>query len=159
MIEDLRRVPRISVCARAVVQDRYGVWTGVTDDVCVRGCQVVTNRLLRVGAAVQITLSSDLFPEELEIEAKVMWAAPDRLGFVFLDGTTRRGALAPDAWLDKVLEHGAAETGAATCVVPSVHRAGARVLTATTARHGRLVRTAAAEPEKRPVPLQPARRA
>jgi hypothetical protein len=155
MIADLRRIPRVSVCARAVVQDRYGVWTGVTDDICARGCQIVTNRLLRVGAGVQITLSSDLFPDELEVRAQVVWSAPDRLGLIFLETTSRAGAIAPEAWMEKVLEHGATD-GAAPRLVPSVHRGAGRVFTTTAARNGRLVRTAPTpDPELRPV--QPAR--
>lgn len=158
MIEDLRRIPRVSVCARAAVQDRYGVWTGVTDDVSARGCQIVTTRLLRVGALSRITLASDMFPEELEVEAQVVWSALDRLGFRFLQESRRPGAIPAECWIEKVFEHGGPENGAAAWVVPSVHRGPTRIVTATAARHARLVRsTASADPAERP--LQPIRHA
>ena len=44
MLEELRRIPRVAVCCRVVVRDRYGVWTAVTEDFCVRGCQLLTAR-------------------------------------------------------------------------------------------------------------------
>jgi hypothetical protein len=124
MIEDLRRAERISVCCRAIVRDRYGLWTGVTHDVAKRGCQIVTSRLLRPGTRVHLALSSDLFPEELEVVAEVVWVAPERLGMAFLESRRRGGALSPSAWIDRMLLHGAQADYAATHrVVPCVRRA------------------------------------
>lgn len=147
MIEDLRRIPRISVCCRVVVRDRYGVWTAVTDDLCVRGCQIVTPRLLRCGTLLHLTLSSDLFPEELEAPARTVWSAPDRLGVLFVESSERPGALSPEGWLEKVLEHGEMPESATTWrLVPSVQRTSMRPVTTTSARNGRLVRTTSSAP-------------
>jgi hypothetical protein len=142
MIEDLRRLPRVAVCCRVVVSDRYGVWSAVTDDLSARGCQIVTARLLRVGTVVQATLSSDLFPEELSADARIAWSTPDRIGLEFLDPPGGFQALSPAEWLDKVLEHGELPDSTSTSrLVPCVRRSGARAPLTTAARGGRLVRT------------------
>lgn len=123
MIEDLRRAERIAVCCRAVVRDRYGTWTGVTQDVSSRGCRIATARQLRPGARVHLTLSSDLFAEELEVAAEVVWVAPHRLALVFLEPWRPPGALSPSAWVSLVLAHGAPPADAATRrTVPFVQR-------------------------------------
>jgi hypothetical protein len=127
MTEDLRRNGRIGVCCRAIVRDRYGVWTGVTHDLGRRGCQLVTARQLRAGARVLLSLSSDLFPEELEVTAEVVWVTPVRLGLVFLASPLRAGSLSPGAWFDRVLLHGTqVDSGGARRMVPSVRRGEAR---------------------------------
>jgi hypothetical protein len=123
MIEELRRIPRLSVCCRVMVNDRYGVWSAVTENISARGCRIVSSRLLRRGTRVQITFSSDLFPDDLEATGEVAWATGERLGVVFVDGATRAGARSPAAWLNKVLEHGATPDSPITHrVVPSVSR-------------------------------------
>jgi hypothetical protein len=125
--DELRRISRVGVCCRAVVRDQYGIWTGVTEDVSAHGCQIVTSRLLRPGALVTITLSSDLFPEELEMTGETAWATPDRLGVRFLYRVPRRGGLSAEVWLSKVVEHGTIpETSSTRRVAPSVIRAGRR---------------------------------
>lgn len=135
MLDDLRRLPRVSVCCRAEVHDRYGMWTAITDDLGERGCQLVSARLLRIGTTLRLTISSDLFPEELEAGARVAWSTPDRIGVVF-EPATRPGALTPKQFLEKVIEHGQlVDTGSAGCVAPSVQRDPGRV------RSRRLVRT------------------
>jgi len=126
MTEDLRRIDRVSVCCRVSVRDRYGMWTAVTEDICSHGCRVFTQRLLRAGSLLNVTLSSDLFPEELEAVSEAVWSTPDRLGIAFIDPIVRSGTLLPDAWLAKVLEHGATPGSAAAGVVPVVRRMGAR---------------------------------
>jgi hypothetical protein len=122
--EDLRRVDRVSVCCRVVVRDRYGVWTAVTEDICAHGCRILTPRLLRSGSRLHLTLSSDLFPEDLETVAEVMWSTPDQLGVSFANGTAR--PMAPHAWIDKVLEYGAVP-GEST-IVPVVTRVVGRAV-------------------------------
>jgi hypothetical protein len=142
MAENLRRVERISVCCRAVVRDRYGVWTGVTHDIGKRGCQIVTSRQLRSGTRVLLTLSSDLFVEDLEAVAEVVWVTPERLGMVFLEPRRRSGSLTPSAWVDLLLVHGAQPyDGVTRRVVPCVRRVEGHG-TAVTVRHDRIVRTA-----------------
>ncbi len=140
-------MPRVSVCCRVVVRDRHGVWTAVTDDLCARGCQIVTSRLLRAGTRLHVTLSSDQFWEELHTVGKVAWATADRLGIIFVEGESAGGALSPVAWLDKVLEHGEMPESATTGrVAPSVQRSGTRSRTTTSTKNGRLVRTASQAP-------------
>jgi len=157
MTEDLRRIERFSVCCRAVVRDRYGVWTGVTYDIGSRGCGIVTSRQLRPGTLVHLTLSSDLFMEELEVVAKVAWVAPEQLGMVFVESERPGGALSPSAWLDLMLAHGAQPDYAVTHrIVPCVRHVEGHG-TAATARHGRIVRTApgSAPPRRTRLPEQP----
>jgi hypothetical protein len=127
MNEDLRRITRVCVCCRVVVRDRYGVWTAVTEDISVRGCQIVTTRLLRCGTILELTLESDLFDEELAITGEVVWATPTRLGVAFVGSAGE--ALTPDAWLAKVIEHGAIPESSSTWrVAPSVLPAAARTV-------------------------------
>ncbi len=121
MNDELRRIPRLKVCCRVVVRDRYGVWTAVTEDVCARGCRIVTPRLLRPGTKVNISVSSDLFPEEIEATATAVWAAPERLGVIFVKPVARPGVLSPELWFEKLLEHGATADSPTTArLVPSV---------------------------------------
>jgi hypothetical protein len=125
--DELRRISRVSVCCRAVVRDHYGIWTGVTEDLSIHGCQIVTGRLLRPGTLVTVTLSSDLFPEELEVAGETAWATPDRLGVRFLSTVPRSGGLSVEAWLWKVVEQGRIpETSSTWRVAPSVIRAPRR---------------------------------
>jgi hypothetical protein len=126
MTEDLRRIDRVSVCCRVSVRDRYGMWTAVTEDICTHGCRIFTQRLLRAGSLLNVTLSSDLFPEELEAVSEAVWSTPDRLGIAFIEPIVRSGSLRPDAWLAKVLEHGATPGATTPGVVPVVRRMGAR---------------------------------
>ena len=122
--EELRRIHRLNVCCRVMVSDRYGVWSAVTENLSARGCRVVTSRLLRRGTRIQMTFSSDLFPEDLEATGEVAWSTGERLGVIFVEGATRAGARSPAAWLNKVLEHGATPDSPTTHrVVPSVSRA------------------------------------
>jgi hypothetical protein len=145
MNDDLRRLDRLSVCCRAVVRDRYGVWTGVTENVSRRGCQIVTARLLRPGTTIRISLSSDLFPEELDAIAEAVWVTPERLGVSFVRPVDRPGALTPEAWLAKVVEHGTVDDGSAGArLVPTVDRSPNLPVTHAAARNGRVVRTGSA---------------
>ena len=128
MNEDLRRITRVAVCCRVVVCDRYGVWTAVTEDVSSRGCQLVTARLLRPGTLVDVTLSSDLFADELETIGEVVWATSDRLGVAFVRPIAR-AALSPAEWVAKVIEHGEIpDSGTTWRVAPSVVPASARTI-------------------------------
>lgn len=103
--DDLRRIHRLKVCCRADVRDRFGVWTAVTDDVCARGCRLVTAKSPRVGSALELTLSSDLFSESLEVTAHVAWVSDQRVGVNFADAT-RSGALSPAEWVEQLVAHG-----------------------------------------------------
>ncbi len=125
MDDDLRRLPRLNVCCRAVVRDHYGLWSAVTEDVCAGGCRILTDRLLRPGAPILVTLSSDLFPEELEIAGRVAWARPDLMGVVFSGGKGRARNLPPASWMEKVIEHGSMP-GPRSRVLPALMRTGLR---------------------------------
>lgn len=126
MNEDLRRITRVTVCCRAAVRDRYGVWVAVTEDVSARGCQIVTTRLLRPGSILDLSLQSDLFDDELETAGEVVWSTPSRLGVAFV-GTNP--AVTPESWLRKVIEHGEIpESGSTWRVAPSVVPAGGRTV-------------------------------
>jgi hypothetical protein len=126
--DELRRVPRVSVCCRVVVRERNGIWTAVTYDIGARGCGIVTTRLPRLGSRLAMTLSSDLFPEELDVVAETVWATAKRLGVMFLDAFAPRGALSPREWLERVLEHGRAPGVAqlAPRAIPTIQRVEAR---------------------------------
>lgn len=129
MNEELRRITRVTVCCRVVVRDRYGVWTAVTDDLSSRGCRLVTPRLLRPGTLLNLTLSSDLFPEELEVMGETVWATSDRLGVAFVGVMPRPGSISEPEWLAKVVEHGEIpESGTTWRVAPSVTPAAARTV-------------------------------
>lgn len=157
MIEDLRRISRVTVCCRVVARDRHGIWTAVTDDLCERGCQLVTQRMLRPGTTIHLTLSSDLFPEELDVIGRTVWAAPDRLGVIF-EGPGDRTGVTPQAFLDSVLANGETPDSTSTArLVPSVQRRdGARASIPIAPRSRRLVRAVQTDPEPQ---LRPVRRA
>lgn len=53
-----------------------------------------------------MTLSSDLFSDELSTVGEVVWVSGGRLGVLFLEEAKRGAALSPAAWLQRVLEHG-----------------------------------------------------
>ncbi len=102
--DDLRRIYRLHVCCRADVCDRFGVWTAVTEDISDRGCRLVATRSPRLGSILELTFTSDLFPESLEVSARVVWASSGRVGVSFLP-SERRGPT-PAEWVARVVEHG-----------------------------------------------------
>ena len=132
-MEELRRIKRLRFCCRAVARDRYGVWTAVTEDLSARGCRIVTKRLLRPGSQIVLALSSDLFEEELEVGAEVVWTSRDALGVAFrgeeAGARPRRGrgrdTLSPERWLHKLLEQGSTQGSGPPRVVPSLARRAA----------------------------------
>ncbi len=139
--EEQRRIPRVSVCCRVDVRDPSGVWTGVTDDVSVRGCRIVTGKLPRVGSVLELTISSDLFPEALEVAADVAWVSEECIGVTFLEpaGRSRARKMSPAKWVESVIEHGRVQgpealDAAAPRVVPAIVRRSARL--ALDARRG-----------------------
>ncbi len=114
----------MSVCCRVMVRDRYGVWSAVTENISTRGCRIATPRLLRPGTSLQMTFSSDLFADELEMKGEAAWSTGERLGVIFTQAAGGARSLA--AWLDKVLELGAMPDSATTFrVAPSVSRVAA----------------------------------
>lgn len=127
--DDQRRIPRVSVCCRVDVRDQFGMWTAVTDDVSARGCRIATARLPRVGSAIELTISSDLFPESLAVTGEIAWVSDDHVGVSFLEAAaarSRRRRLSPAEWVDSVIEHGRVSgptlESAAPRVAPVVRR-------------------------------------
>lgn len=104
--EELRRASRVRVCCRVDVEQRYAVWSAVTQDLSPRGCRIVTRQLPRLGSHIAMRLSSDLFPEELVTVGEVVWATGEQLGVLFVEEARRRGSLSPGDWLEQVIEHG-----------------------------------------------------
>ncbi len=104
--DDLRRTQRVKVCCRVDVRDRFGCWTAVTDDVCARGCRLVTAKVPRIGTVLELTLSSDLFPEVLVVTAHAAWVSDQRVGVNFVAEAARPGALSTAEWVERLIEHG-----------------------------------------------------
>src|SRR5512134_706667 len=103
--EDQRRIPRVTVCCRVDVRGPFGCWTAVTEDVCARGCRIVTTKLPRAGSAIELRISSDLFPESLEVAGEVAWVSGERVGVSFPEAGTRSRML-PSEWVANVIEFG-----------------------------------------------------
>lgn len=131
--DEMRRAPRVRVCCRVDVRQAHGVWSAITEDLSVRGCRISTQQLPRPGARLPITLSSDLFPEELVTLGEVVWVDSEHLGVVFLEVARRHGSLSPAAWLERVMAYGGSETepagSGAGRVVPVVTPAPRRRVT------------------------------
>jgi hypothetical protein len=104
--DELRRIARVRVCCRVDVSDRFGIWTAVTEDICARGCRLLTVKSPRVGSLLELTLSSDLIPETLEIAASVAWTSDHGVGVNFVAGDARPRALSADEWVERLVEHG-----------------------------------------------------
>lgn len=124
--EELRRTPRARVCCRVDVRQRYATWSAVTEELSVRGCRIVTTQLPSLGATLQMRLSSDLFPEELDVVGEVVWIAFGRIGVVFQEPprTRKNGALSPTAWVRRVMEHGRNASSSSELLVPVVQSTG-----------------------------------
>lgn len=91
----------MDTCCRVDVRERGSVWTAVTEDVCARGCRVVSTRDPRVGTVATLTISTDAFDDELEIEGEVVWARDGRVGIVFV-GPTARTSMTPAAFVARL---------------------------------------------------------
>ncbi len=102
--DELRRISRMKVCCRVDVRDRFGVWTAVTDDVSARGCRLVSGKHPRVGSVLELTLSSDLFPDVLEVTGSAAWVSDRRVGVVFASAS-RTGGLSPADWVERLVQH------------------------------------------------------
>jgi hypothetical protein len=125
--DELRRTQRVKVCCRVDVRDRFGVWNAVTEDVCARGCRLVTAKSPRLGTVLELTLSSDLFPEVLEVTAYASWVSDRRVGVTFIATGARRGAHTSVEWVQRLVEHGTVQRpeprgSASQTLVPAVRR-------------------------------------
>jgi len=102
--DELRRNDRVRVCCRVDVRDRFGVWTAVTEDVSPRGCRLVTTKYPRIGSLLELTISSDLFSEVLDVTGYAAWASEHRVGVNFASAS-RTGGVSPAEWVDRLVEH------------------------------------------------------
>ncbi len=102
--DELRRIPRVKVCCRVDVRDRFGIWTAVTDDVSARGCRLVTAKSPRTGSVLELSLASDLFSEVLEVTGYAAWVSRHRVGVHFASAS-RTGGISPAEWIDMLIEH------------------------------------------------------
>jgi PilZ domain len=140
--EELRRAPRVRVCCRVDVRQPHGVWSAVTDDLSARGCRIVTPQLPRLGSRLPLTLSSDLFADELATLGEVVWVSGEQLGVLFVEEARRSGSMSPAEWLRKVLtcgkppDPGGASQGAVVPVVSSVRRRGSPISIRSRRRSG-----------------------
>jgi hypothetical protein len=95
-----RRTARLPTRCRVWFRDRFGAWEGETEDMSSRGCRIVSQRPLKVGALVMLTVSSDRLGEPLVLAGQVIWAVPGppaRSGIAFA-GTGPEGP-GPHAWV------------------------------------------------------------
>jgi PilZ domain len=128
--DELRRAPRSRVCCRVDIRQAYATWTAVTQEVSVRGCRIVTTQLPRLGALLNLTLTSDVIPDALDVLGEVVWINAGRIGVRFLDAPVpkRVGALSPAVWVQRLRENGGATGSASELLVPAVQTARRRVV-------------------------------
>jgi PilZ domain-containing protein len=120
--DELRRVQRFRACCRVDVRQRYCAWSAVTDELSARGCRLLTRQLPRLGSTLDMTLSTDLFSDDLETEGEVVWIESGRMGVRFRDRREQlRGRLlaAPD-WVEKVLARGWSPGPGGEHIVPAI---------------------------------------
>jgi PilZ domain-containing protein len=126
---DERRALRSRVCCRVDVRQRYSTWSAVTEELSARGCRIVTTQSPRLGASLNLTLSSDLLPEDLDVVGEVVWINRGRIGVVFEDAPSprRNGSLSPADWVRRLIEQGRDPGSSSELLVPAVQSAGRRV--------------------------------
>jgi len=81
-----RRSPRAPVRCRAQVITGQGNIEAETEDVGMRGCQVISPKLVRRSEPVRLVVSHPRLREPLEVAGRVAWASPQepwRLGIAF----------------------------------------------------------------------------
>jgi hypothetical protein len=125
--DELRRAVRFRACCRVEVCQPYAVWTAITEELSLRGCRLLTEQVPRLGATLAMTLSTDLFGDDLETVGEVVWSDSGRLGVRFRERASRARAGAPSAaeWVARVLASGRSP-GAAADVVPAIVDAAPR---------------------------------
>jgi hypothetical protein len=84
-----RRAPRAPVRCRVEIAGADGErWTGETEDVGPRGCQIVAPRRRPLGEPLKLTVACEGLPRTLRVDGKVAWisaAEPWRLGVAFAE--------------------------------------------------------------------------
>jgi hypothetical protein len=79
------------------IDDRFGAWSAVTEDVGVRGCRIVSSRAPRLGALVQLTLRSERLVAPLRMAGQAVWARDGRIGISFVGPLS--GTVSPATWI------------------------------------------------------------
>ncbi|HEY6002651.1 MAG TPA: PilZ domain-containing protein [Anaeromyxobacter sp.] len=100
-----RRSPRLRLCCPTRLASGGRTWNAHTEDVGPRGCQVVSNFPVPVGASVQLVLSTTGMAD-LSVSGTVVWAspaAPFRVGVAFAE----QHAGATSRWFDDLVSTGA----------------------------------------------------
>jgi hypothetical protein len=113
---DQRRAPRLAATCRVEIDDRYGKWSALTEDVGVRGCRLLTARAPRLGALVQLTLRSERLVAPLRMAGQAVWARDGRVGVSFAGPLA--GTVTPAAWIREL----AAALEEAPAAVPQAAR-------------------------------------
>ncbi len=121
----MRRDPRVHACCRVDVRQRYAAWSAVAEELSARGCRIVTSALPRLGALLDLRLSSDLFPEELGVTGEVVWMDSGRIGVLFVEpsGAPWRETSRARTWLDRLREAGRVPGSAGGRLVPVIGHA------------------------------------
>lgn len=119
--DEMRRVERFRACCRVDVRQAYAVWNAITEELSVRGCRLLTRELPRLGVTLDMTLSSDLFSEDLETDGEVVWIDAGRIGVSFRDRgkPLRAGVLSVTEWIEIVMALGCSSLSDAH-VVPAI---------------------------------------
>lgn len=120
--DELRRTQRFRACCRVDVRQRYSAWSAVTEELSVRGCRLLTRQLPRLGATLDMTLSTDLFSGDLETQGEVVWIDSGRMGVRFRERREqlRSGSLAAPDWVEKVLARGWSPEPGGERIVPAI---------------------------------------
>lgn len=103
-VEDLRGAPRLSARCQVEVGDRQATWAAETEDLGPRGCQLLTERPVKVGDVLTLQISSALMPTPLVVLGLVAWSRPapvGRIGIAFAGALT--SSLSPQQWFARLV--------------------------------------------------------
>jgi len=98
-----RRSPRAPVRCRVQIITGQGNVDAETEDVGMRGCQLISPRLMRRSEPVRLVISHPRLREPLEAAGRVAWASPQepwRLGIAFDEGSQKFAR----RWYEKLVE-------------------------------------------------------
>jgi hypothetical protein len=103
-VEALRGGPRLSARCQVEVRDRQASWAAETEDLGPRGCQLLTDRPVKVGDVLTLQISSALMPTPLVVLGLVAWSRPapvGRIGMAFTGALT--SSLSPQQWFARLV--------------------------------------------------------
>jgi PilZ domain-containing protein len=104
------------------IRQSYAAWSAITEELSVRGCRLLARELPRLGATLDMTLSSDLFSEDLETDGEVVWIDAGRIGVSFHDRgkPLRAGVLSVTDWIEMFMAYGSSSRSPDGHVVPVI---------------------------------------